>query len=93
MKICLKQLATLAKYAYVNMAQPLDSRTPPFYFACIESNNKFTAKQVLLLWKYIYNDCKKRDIMVATLVAMDNIPENNMKAIKVSDFLFHYFVL
>lgn len=58
--------ASFAKYAYVYMAQPLGSRDPPFCLACIGSDNKFTAEQVLLWWKYIYNECKKRVITVAS---------------------------
>ena len=78
--------ATLAKYAYVYMAQPLDLRTPPFCLACIGSDNKFTAEQVLLRWKYIYNECKKRDIMVTTFSGDGD--SRIMKAMKVSVSLF-----
>jgi len=56
--------ATIAKYAYVYMAQPLCQRTPPFCLACIGTDNKFDGKQVMLRWNYIYTECKKRGIVV-----------------------------
>ena len=39
-----------------------------------------------LLWKYIYNECKKRDIMVATFSGDGD--SRIMKAMKVSVSLF-----
>ena len=36
---------TIARYAYVYMAQPLDHNIPAF---CLGTNNKFTAEHVLL---------------------------------------------
>ena len=78
--------ASLAKYAYVYMAQPLDSKAPPFCLACVGSNNKFTAEQVLLRWKYIYNECKKRDIIVTTFSGDGD--SRIMKAMKTSSSLF-----
>ena len=54
----------VAKYAYVYMAQPLCPNVAPFCLACMGTNNKFTAKDVLLRWQYIVNECKKRNIDV-----------------------------
>ena len=58
------QSATKAKYAYVYMAQSMSLNAPPFCLACIGSNNKFTALHVLLRWKYIYEECTKRGMLV-----------------------------
>jgi len=56
--------STIAKYAYVYMAQPLCQQTPPFCLACIGTDNKFDGKQVMLRWNYIYTECKKQGIVV-----------------------------
>ena len=53
-----------AKYAYVYMVQPLSLNAPPFCLACIGSDNKFTAQHVLLRWKYIYEECTRRDMLL-----------------------------
>ena len=53
--------ASLAKYAYVYMAQPT---VPPFCLACMGTDNKFTAQHVMLRWKHIYMECQKRNLMV-----------------------------
>ena len=58
-----KSVAT-AKYAYVYIAQSLCLNAPPFCLACIGSDNKFTARHVMLRWKYIYEECSKRDLVV-----------------------------
>jgi len=58
------QSATKAKYAYVYMAQSMCLNAPPFCLACIGSNNKFTAQHVLQRWKYIYEECNKRGMLV-----------------------------
>ena len=68
------------------MAQPLGLITPPLCLACIGSDNKFTTEQVLLRWKYIYNECKKRNIMVASFSGDGD--SRIMKAMKISDSLF-----
>ena len=49
--------ATVAKYAYVYMAQPLSRNTPPFCLSCMGTDNKFTAEEVLKRWKYIAAEC------------------------------------
>ena len=56
----------VAKYAYLYMAQPLCSTATPFCLACLGTNNQFTAREVLLRWKYIANECKRRGINVVT---------------------------
>jgi len=58
--------ATKAKYAYVYMAQPMSLNAPPFCLACIGSDNKFTAQHVLLRWKYIYEECSRRGLIVVS---------------------------
>ena len=52
------------KYAYVYMAQPFGQAVSPFCLACLGSDNKFNAEHVLLRWKFIYTECRKRSIDV-----------------------------
>ena len=56
--------ATMAKYAYVYIVQPLCYRAPPFCLACIGTDNKFDGKQVMPRWNYIYTECKMWGISV-----------------------------
>ena len=49
----------IAKFAYVFMAQCICKEVPPFCLGCIETNNCFTATEVLKRWKYIYAECHK----------------------------------
>ena len=42
---------------------------PPFCLACVGTNNKFTAENVCLLWKYIYMECEKCNIRVLSFGA------------------------
>lgn len=60
---------SVAKYAYVYMAQSLCQNVPSFCLACVGTNNKFTAENVCLLWKYIYMECEKRNIHVLSFGA------------------------
>ena len=55
---------TMAKYAYVYMAQPLCDSVPS---ACFGTDNKFTAKVILLRWQHILKECKKRNISVLSI--------------------------
>ncbi len=43
----------ISKYAYVYMAQPIKEGVPAFSLACLGTDNKFTAEDVLKRWKYI----------------------------------------
>lgn len=52
--------ATIAKYAYVYMAQPLTINVPPFCLCCMGTDNKFTYEEVLKRWKYIVTECAVR---------------------------------
>ena len=54
----------ISKYAYVYMAQPLGQGVSPFCLACLGSDNKFTSEHVLLRWKFIYTECRKKSIHV-----------------------------
>ena len=74
--------ATIAKYAYVYIAQPLFHNAPPFCLSCVGSDNTFTAHDVLLRWNYIISECKKRDIVVVSCGA-DGDPKL-LKAMRVS---------
>jgi len=58
--------ATIAKYAYVYMAQPLGMNVPPFCLACFGTDQKFTAEHVLQRWQLIYLECAKRGITVVS---------------------------
>lgn len=60
---------SVAKYAYVYMAQPLWQNVPPFCLACFGTNNKFCAKDLLPRWIYITNECAKRGITVLSFGA------------------------
>jgi len=55
-----------AKYAYVYMAQCLSRKVPPFCLGCIGTDNCFIATDVLNRWKYIYSQCKQRNISVVS---------------------------
>ena len=54
----------LAKYAYIYMAQPLCITVPPICLACLGTDNKFNAEHVMARWKYIAEECTKRNIVV-----------------------------
>lgn len=54
----------VARYAYVYMAQPVHQNVPPFCLSCLGTNNKFTAQEVLLRWKYIADECATRNITI-----------------------------
>ena len=77
----------LAKYAYAYVAQPVCLNVPPFCFACIGSNNRFTAEDVLQRWKYIYSQCSARGIRVVSFGADGDTRE--LKAMKTACKLFN----
>lgn len=45
--------STVAKYAYVYMAKPFCENVPAFCLACMGTDNKFTAQDVVMRWKHI----------------------------------------
>jgi len=53
---------SVAKYAFVYMAQPLAAGVPAFCLACIGTDNKFNADVVSKRWKYIYDKLLQRGI-------------------------------
>ena len=55
---------SVVKYAYVYMAQPLWQNVPPFCLACLGTDNKFSAEDLLPRWKYITDECSRRNITV-----------------------------
>ena len=61
--------ASTAKYAYLYVAQPLKKDTASFCLACIGTNNKFTAQQVLQRWDYIYTELTKRGVKIVSFAA------------------------
>ena len=74
--------ASVSKYAYIYMAQPLASNIPPFCLACLGSDQKFTAQHILQRWQYIYSQCTKRGITVASFGGDGD--SRIMKAMRVS---------
>ena len=60
---------TMAKYAYVYMVQPLKEGVPPFCLACIGSDNKFNADDVLQRWQYINSELSLRGVRVINFAA------------------------
>ena len=77
----------LAKYAYAYVAQPVCLNVPAFCFACMGSNNRFTADDVLQRWKYIYSQCLARGITVVSFGADGDTRE--LKAMKAACQLFN----
>ena len=59
----------IAKYAYVYMAQPLCQSAPPMCLACLGTDNKFSAGDLLPRWKYIVEECLKCNIIVLSFGA------------------------
>ena len=59
----------IANYAYVYMVQPLKDGIPPFCLACIGTDNKFTFKEVLQRWKYIYTELSMRGVRIVSFSA------------------------
>ena len=74
--------STVAKYAYVYMAQSLSLHTPPFCLCCMGTDNKFTAVEVVKRWQYIASECKKRGIHVASFGGDGD--SRLMKAMRIS---------
>ena len=58
--------STIAKYAYVYIAKPLDNHSLPFCLGCMGSDNKFNAETVLLRWNHIITEYEKRGIHVVS---------------------------
>jgi len=68
------------------MAQPLCSTATPFCLACLGTNNQFTVREVLLRWKHIANECKRRGINVVSFGGDGDT--RLLKAMKVTCKLF-----
>lgn len=72
----------VSKYAYIYVAQCISPTIPAFCLACIGSNISFTAKDVLKRWKYIFEECKQRNI---TVVSFGGDGDSRLlKAMKIS---------
>ena len=76
----------ISKYAYVYMVQPLMVDCPSFCLMIIGTDNKFTAKGVLLRWQYIFGECSKRGIHVLSIGSDGD--SRLLKAMKLSVYLF-----
>ena len=62
------QTASIAKYAYVYMAQPLKEGTPSVCLGCIGTDNTFTAQEVLQRC-YMHNETAKRGVRISSFSA------------------------
>ena len=71
-----------SKYAYVYVAQCLNSKVPPYCLACLGTDNCFSATDILIRWKYIYAECKKRNISVISFGSDGD--SRNLRAMKIS---------
>ena len=81
---------TVAKYAYVYMAQPLVQKVPPFCLACFGTDNRFSANHVLSRWQHITVECSKRNIQVVNFGG--DRDARVMKAMRISNIsqMDHY---
>ena len=59
----------IAKYVYIYMAQPLCHNVPPICLACLGTNNKFSAEDLLPRWRYIVEECSRHNISVLSFRA------------------------
>ena len=71
-----------SKYAYIYMAQCLFKNVPPYFLACLGTDNCFSAPDVLNRWKYIYGECDKRKISVVSFGSDGD--SRNLRAMKIS---------
>ena len=78
--------STIAKYASVYIAKPLDNHSPPFCLGCMGSDNKFNAETVLLCWNHIITECEKRGIHVVSFGGDDD--SRVMRAMQVFTGLY-----
>lgn len=72
----------ISKYAYVYMAQPLYGDVPPMLLACLGTDNRFKAQDVMLRWKHIVEQCAERNINVLSFGSDGD--SRLMKSMKVS---------
>ena len=77
---------TLAKYAYVYMAQPLAQNVPAYCLACFGTDNKFTAELILQRWQYILKECERSWIRVVSFRGDGD--SRLIKAMRVSVSIF-----
>ena len=75
----------IAKYAYVYMAQPLCISVPPMCLACLGTDNKFDADNIMAWWKYIAEECTRQNIAVISFGGDGD--SRLMKCMKVSSSL------
>ena len=80
--------ATRSCYAYLYMAQPLASHVPPFCLCLFGTNNKFDTKAVLYRWKYIIEECSRRNIHV--LCFSSDGDSRLLNAMRISSQLYCY---
>jgi len=76
---------SVAKYAFVYMAQPLTVGVPAFCLACMGTDNRFNADIVANRWKYIYDELSQRGISLVSVGADGDSRE--LRAMQVSTHL------
>lgn len=64
----------------------MSTHVPSFCLACFGTDNKFTTEHVIKRWKYIFEECQKRDILVVTFGADGDARE--LCDMKISAALF-----
>ena len=60
---------TIAKYAYLYTVQQLQEGAPSFFLACVGTDNRFTAAEVLQKWNYIHTELKKHGIQLLSFAS------------------------
>ena len=76
------RMGTLAKYAFVYMAQTFPQGFPAFCLAYLGTGNKFSPELLFRWWNYIHLECKVRGIKVVSFGADGNSRE--MKVMQLS---------
>ena len=79
----------IAKFAYVYMAQALSLHVPAFCLACLGTDNRFSADEILKRWKHIYLECRKHGITIVSYGADGD--SRALKAMKSSCQLLQSF--
>jgi len=79
----------IAKFAYVYMAQALSLHVRAFCLACLGTDNRFSADDILKRWKHIYLEYRKRDITIVSYGADGD--SRALKAMKSSCQLLQSF--
>ena len=74
--------SSITRYAYVYVAQPLQDGAPSFCLACVGTDNKFTALEVVQRWNLIQNELKSRGVNLINFAADED--SRLVKAMRVT---------